>query len=63
MNRVPVDQVRNISVRSLLRPLSYHYITPHVMRVMHDDIYTHGMPLRRSRGLPKILHQARGQMS
>ena len=49
IQRAPLDGYMN--------PISYHYITPRDMVAMHDDIHLHGTELRRSRSIPRILHQ------
>lgn len=38
-------------------PLSYHYLSPLQMVQMHDDAFCVGGADKRSRGIPKIIHQ------
>lgn len=39
-------------------PLTYHYMSPDELERMHDDWHVVGFPsLKRSRGIPKVMHQ------
>lgn len=43
---------------SYTEPLSYHYMSPDELERMHDDWHVAGFPsLKRTRGIPKIMHQ------
>lgn len=55
----PHDRVhRREPVEGYMNPLSYHYMLPGEMLKMHDNIYLHGFPLKRSvPTIPKIMHQ------
>ena len=55
----PSDRIhRREPLEGYMNPLSYHYMLPHEMIMMHDDIHLHGFPLVRSNpSIPKRIHQ------
>ncbi len=55
----PSDHVRREEPdASYTEPLTYHYVSADEMERMHDDWHVAGSPSqRRSRGLPKVIHQ------
>jgi hypothetical protein len=55
----PSDRIhRREPLEGYMNPLSYHYMLPREMVMMHDDIHLHGFPLMRSNpSIPKRIHQ------
>lgn len=55
----PSDRVRRKEILDgYMNPLSYHYMLPSEMIRMHDNIYLHGFPFKRSiQTIPRIIHQ------
>jgi hypothetical protein len=54
----PQDRVRrNEPLEGYMNPISYHYVSPTEILQMHDDIFLHGFPRKRTSTFPKIIHQ------
>ena len=55
----PSDRVHTRErVEGYMNPLTYHYINPSDMTLMHDDVYLHGFPMQRKvPTIPRTIHQ------
>jgi hypothetical protein len=55
----PPDHARTNGepLEGFMNPLSYRYVTPEEILRIHDDIYLHGFPMRRSSSIPRVIHQ------
>lgn len=57
-NSHPGDRFgRSEPIESYMYPVSYHYIRPSIMHLMHDNIYQSKSVQKRSQSIPHVLHQ------
>lgn len=52
------DRIRNYSSMDYMFPISYHYVKPAAMALMHNGCYLHGFSSRElSEAIPRIVHR------